>query len=54
MRSVFLAVFVFAALWGTGCATTQDEPNRVSTIPWNRPQPWEGAAGVPGFTPQGY
>jgi len=28
----------------TGCATPEEEdPNRVSTIPWNRPERWESA-----------
>jgi hypothetical protein len=28
----------------SGCASTQEteDPNRVSTIPWNRPERWEG------------
>lgn len=44
-------------LFATGCATPQDgrddyrAPTRgdVSSIPWNRPQGWEGQAGIPGF-----
>jgi hypothetical protein len=31
-----------------GCASTGD-----SDIPWNQPQPWEGAPSIPGFTPGG-
>ena len=37
-----------------GCSQ-QDKPvepdpsNRVSTIPWNRPQSWEGQGMMPGF-----
>ena len=28
----------------SGCASQpqQDDPNKVSTIPWNRPEKWEG------------
>jgi hypothetical protein len=27
----------------TGCASSEEEdPNRVSNIPWNRPEKWEG------------
>jgi len=41
----------------TGCAqkqeetssTTPDPNDRVSTIPWNRPQSWEGQGMMPGF-----
>lgn len=33
-----------------GCETT--EQNRESDIPWNQPQPWEGAPGIPGMTGQ--
>ena len=37
-----------------GCAspnTSTDE--KVSTIPWNRPQSWEGAGALGGFRPPG-
>lgn len=30
-----------------GCATT--DPDAESDIPWNAPQPWEGAPGIPGL-----
>lgn len=34
------------------CTTTQPEdPNRVSTIPWNRPEKWEGQGPLGGFAP---
>jgi len=39
---------------GLGCAspnTSTDE--KVSTIPWNRPQSWEGAGALGGFRPPG-
>jgi hypothetical protein len=26
----------------TSCADHEEDPNRVSTIPWNRPEKWEG------------
>ena len=27
------------------------DPNRVSTIPWNRPEKWEGQGPLGGFSP---
>jgi hypothetical protein len=43
LRRVFaLAILAGALLLISGCAANeQEDPNRVSTIPWNRPQPWE-------------
>jgi hypothetical protein len=42
------AVFVVA-----GCATDEPEdPNRVSTMPWSRPEPWEGQGPLGGFNPE--
>ena len=37
---------------GLGCATTPSDDN-ISTIPWNRPQSWEGAGALGGFRPPG-
>jgi hypothetical protein len=53
-RLLLLAVFAAACLSLGGCASSEKEndPNQVSTIPWNRPQPWEGNAGIGGFNPQ--
>jgi hypothetical protein len=49
---VFGLVILGACL--NGCATTnQDDPERVSTIPWNRPQNWEGTGAMGGFRPPG-
>ncbi|MGD1018386.1 MAG: hypothetical protein ABSA12_03615 [Verrucomicrobiia bacterium] len=31
-----------------GCATTNDD-NNVSSIPWDRPQQWEGSGALGGF-----
>jgi len=41
-----------AAVLLAGCAGTEtaaDDPNRVSTIPWNRPERWEGAGPLGGM-----
>ena len=40
-----MALLMFAALLGGGCATTNADPD----IPWNTPQPWETAPTIPGF-----
>jgi hypothetical protein len=37
------------------CADTgsqRDSGDRVSTIPWNRPEKWEGQGALGGFMPQ--
>ena len=35
----------------TGCSSTpaEDDPNRVSTIPWNRPEQWESQGPLGGM-----
>jgi hypothetical protein len=34
----------------TSCASDEPEdPNRVSTIPWNRPEKWEGQGPLGGI-----
>jgi hypothetical protein len=46
--------FVAMTLAWTGCATTQEgDAEPVSTIPWNRPQGWEGGGALGGFRPPG-
>jgi len=36
----------------SACAgTAEQDPNRVSTIPWNRPEKWEGQGPLGGFSP---
>jgi len=41
-RTIFLFALIITAAFIGGCASTeQDDPNRVSTIPWNRPESWE-------------
>ena len=47
MKAFFLLALVMAALTATGCATR--DPDGESHIPWNAPQPWEGAPGIPGL-----
>lgn len=54
MKSIFaLALLIASVVLMPGCTTDQPEdPNRVSTIPWNRPQPWEGQGPLGAFAPQ--
>ena len=36
----------------SACASTEpQDPNSVSTIPWNRPEQWEGQGALGGFAP---
>ena len=53
-----LALLLLAAslIVFSGCATEEErnDPNRVSTIPWNRPEKWEGQGPLGGFAPQSY
>ncbi len=52
MRRLLLLLLLASAGLLTGCASNQPEdPNRVSTIPWNRPERWEGQGGLGGFMP---
>jgi hypothetical protein len=54
MARIFAALLLgSAALIMCGCATDQPEdPNRVSTMPWNRPERWEGQGPLGGFNPE--
>jgi hypothetical protein len=53
IRIVFLrALLVTGAVFLSGCATTKQD-NDVSSIPWNRPQDWEGNGAMGGFRPPG-
>ncbi len=46
LRLVLAAAF--GAILLTGCASMREE----SDLPWNAPQPWEGAPQIPGFDGQ--
>ncbi len=48
MRLMALCTLVFGLFLVAGCATEND-----SDMPWNTPQAWEGAPGIPGFSPAG-
>lgn len=52
MRATILCLgFGLLLILPTGCATQKGD--EVSSIPWNRPQTWEGAGGLGGFRPPG-
>jgi hypothetical protein len=51
-RWMFLLILLAAAAVEMGCATTRNDDN-VSTIPWNRPQDWEGSGALGGMRPPG-
>ncbi len=54
-RSFAALLLVVAGIFLPGCASTEPEdPNRVSTIPWNRPERWEGQGPLGGFSPNQY
>jgi hypothetical protein len=46
----FLLLLVVSGLL-SGCAT-EDDPTRVSTLPFNRPERWEGQGPMGGMMPQ--
>jgi hypothetical protein len=50
-RAIFLAaILASGVLLASGCASTQPQDD-VSSIPWDRPQQWEGAGALGGFRP---
>ena len=52
MRWLLLLSMAALTGFGLGCASTSTD-EKVSTIPWNRPQSWEGAGALGGFRPPG-
>jgi hypothetical protein len=53
VRLLSLFAAAAAALFLSSCSTDQqDDPNRVSTIPWNRPEKWEGQGPMGGMMNQ--
>ncbi len=49
-RLLGLTLLILSGLLA-GCATTEESD--VSSIPWNRPQQWEGTGALGGFQPPG-
>lgn len=51
-RTILLVALVAAgAMLAGGCATQKE--GDVSTIPWDRPEQWEGSGALGGFRPPG-
>jgi len=48
MRLIIFLLMICLLLLAGGCATESD-----SNMPWSTPQAWEGAPGIPGFSPPG-
>jgi hypothetical protein len=49
---VVRVLLLLSMVWlATGCAV-EDDPTRVSTIPFNRPERWEGQGPMGGMMPQ--
>lgn len=54
-RILALLFLAFVLTFLPGCGSTEEEdPNRVSTIPWNRPEKWEGQGPMGSMNPQSY
>ena len=50
-RELLLALAGLVAIFAlAGCETTEQNSDTQSDIPWNQPQPWEGAPGIPGLS----
>lgn len=48
---LLMALVATGILLASGCSTTKE--GDVSSIPWNRPQQWEGSGALGGFRPPG-
>jgi hypothetical protein len=56
MRSYFFLAIMLGLLGLTGCASTdqQTKEEKVSELPWNTPQKWEGGGAGMGGGAVGY
>jgi len=50
-RTILFMVLVAGAMLTSSCATQKE--GDVTTIPWDRPQQWEGGGALGGFRPPG-
>jgi hypothetical protein len=48
---LLMALAATSIMLASGCSTPKE--GDVSSIPWNRPQQWEGSGGMGGFRPPG-
>jgi hypothetical protein len=53
IRSLVLLLLLVLSALLTSCVSEEpkDDSNRVSTIPWNRPERWESQGALGGFMP---
>jgi hypothetical protein len=54
MRILGFLLAAVAAVFMASCTSDSDkpeDPNRVGTIPWNRPEKWEGQGPMGGMMP---
>jgi hypothetical protein len=51
-RWLYALLAAGSVMLSTGCATTSKDED-VSTMPWNRPQSWEGQGALGGMQPPG-
>ena len=53
-RLLAILLFMSGVFTLGGCASSEsDDPNRVSTIPWNRPERWESQGPLGGMMSEG-
>jgi hypothetical protein len=52
-RPLVLLLLLALSFLLAACASEEvkNDPNNVSTIPWNRPEKWESQGGLGGFMP---
>ena len=48
----FIGAAIVLAILPACSGDKQEDPNRVSTIPWNRPEKWEGQGPMGGMMNQ--
>jgi hypothetical protein len=55
LRILALVPLAALTIFLGGCAEDSgaSDPNRVSTLPWSRPERWEGQGAIGGMMPQG-
>jgi hypothetical protein len=55
MRSILLGMILGVLMSLGGCASTDQkkDPDNVTSIPWNRPERWEGRGPFGGMMPGG-
>ena len=49
----FLMILALSVFGLSGCKTAGSDDDEGSDLPWNTPQPWEGAPSIPGMDGMG-